>query len=107
MKASFLRRPALASLIGLAAVISSGCVVTGGGYGYGDGVGIGVDYYEPYGAVYGGWAPSYHVAPVRDDYHRPESGSGHPAPHAYRAAPPSRSMPSIPSRSGSGDSRSH
>jgi hypothetical protein len=32
--------------------------------GYDDGVGIGVDYYEPYGAVYGGWAPSNHVAPV-------------------------------------------
>src|SRR5271167_2011039 len=107
MTASFLRRSALASLIGLAAVLSSGCVATGGGYGYGDGVGIGVDYYEPYGAVYGGWAPSYHVAPVRDGYHRPDSGSGHPAQHAYRSAPASHSVPSIPSRSSSGGSRSH
>ena len=107
MNNSFLRWSAIAFVIGLFTLMSTGCVVTGGGYEYEDGVGIGLDYYEPYGAVYGGWGPGYRVGPVRDGYHRPDSGGGHPPPHAYRSAPPSHSVPSIPSRSRSGGSRQH
>ena len=103
-----LRWSAIAFVIGLFTVLSSGCAVTGGGYGYGydGGVGIGLDYYEPYGAYggwgpgYGGWGPGYHVGPFRDGAHRPDRGGGHPPPHAYRSAPASHPMPSIPSRSG-------
>ncbi|HEY8024442.1 MAG TPA: hypothetical protein VIF60_07750 [Burkholderiaceae bacterium] len=77
-----------------------GCVVAGGG-GYGNGgggaeIGIGVDYYEPFGGVYGDWAPGYRVGPYRDGGHgRGEGGS---RPHAYRPAPGSHPMPSIPGR---------
>jgi hypothetical protein len=48
-----------------------------------------VDYYEPYGAVYGGWGPGYHVAPFRGGAHRGAGGGG---THAYRSAPASHSM---------------
>ena len=106
MNILLLRWSAIAFAIGLFTVLASGCVVTGGGYGYDDGVGIGLDYYQPYGAVYGGWGPGYRVGPIRDGYQRPDRGGGQPAPHAYRSAPASRSMPSIPSRSRSGGSRS-
>ena len=90
MNISLLRWSAIAFVIGLFTVLSSGCAVTGGGYGYGydGGVGIGLDYYEPYGA-YGGWGPGYggcgpgyHVGPFRDGAHRPDRGGGHPPPHA-------------------------
>ena len=100
MNVLLLRWAASALVIGLFTVLSTGCVVTGGGYGYDGGAGIGLDYYEPYGADYGGWGPGYHVAPFRDVDHRPDRGGGRPAPHAYRAAPASHSIPSIPSRSG-------
>ena len=106
MNAAHLRWSAIALVIGLFMVLSSGCVVTGGGYGYDGDVGIGVDYYEPYGVDYGGWGPGYRVGPFRDGAHRPERGSGQPPAHAYKPAPASRSMPSIPSRSRSGGSRS-
>jgi hypothetical protein len=91
------------------AVLLSGCVV-GGGYGGGYdgdvGVGVGVDYYEPAGVVYGGWGPGYHVGPYRggergrDVGHARGGGS-----HAYRAAPASHSIPSIPSGSRSSGNR--
>lgn len=98
------RWPAIAVVIGLFAVLSSGCAVTAGGYGYdsGVGVGIGLNYYEPYGVDYGGWGPGYAVGPVRGGGYRVDHGRGQPAPHAYRSAPTSRSAPSIPSRSRSG-----
>jgi len=104
---SLLRRLALAFVVLTLMVLLSGCVVTGGGYGYDDGGYIGADYYEPAGVYYGGWGPGYQVGPVRgDDHrdHRPTGGGG----HAYRSAPASHSMPSIPSqsRSGGGGGRS-
>lgn len=107
MNISLVRWSASAFVIGLFTVLSSGCVVPDGGYGYGydAGVDIGLDYYEPYGDVYDGWGPGYLVVPFRDRSHRPDHG-GHLRPHAYRSAPSTHSIPSIPSRPRSGDSRS-
>jgi hypothetical protein len=98
-----LRWSSVAALIGLLGVLS-GCIVPGGDYGYDGGVAYGADYYEPYGAVYGGWGPGYRVGPVRDGGYRSDHGGGEG--HAYRAAPASHSIPSIPSRSRSGGGRS-
>jgi hypothetical protein len=84
----------------------SGCFLPGGGYGYDDGGGIGAAYYEPFGFNYGGWGHGYQVAPVRGGDHRPTSGGGHTSARTYRSAPASHSMPSIPSHSRSGGSRS-
>jgi hypothetical protein len=98
MNTLILRFSALTLAIGLCAGVLSGCVAEGGGYGYNDNVavGVGLDYYEPYGAVYGGWGPGYRVAPFRGgDYHGVRGGAG----HAYRSAPASHAMPSIPSGS--------
>jgi hypothetical protein len=50
--------------------------------------------YEPSGYGYGGWGPGYHVGPSRGGERRPPMSS----PRAYRAAPPSRGVPSLPSR---------
>lgn len=101
MNILLLRWSALA-FVGLTlTVVLSGCILPGGGYGYGGG-----DYYEPYGVDYGGWGPDYRVAPFRGGDHRPTGEGGHGSAHAYRAAPASRSMPSIPSGSRSGGSRS-
>ena len=106
MNILLVRWSAIAFVIGLFTALSSGCVVPGDGYGYDARVGIGLDYYEPYGAFYGGWGPGYNVGPYRDGGHRPGPGGGHPPPHAYRSAPESQSMPSLPSRPRSRDSRS-
>jgi hypothetical protein len=99
MNTLLLRGTAIAIVMGLLAILSYGCAVSGGGYGYDGG---GLDYYEPYGVDYGGWGPGYRVAPFRDGGQR--SGGGG---HAYRAAPASHAMPSIPSgsRSGGGGGR--
>ena len=70
------------------------CIAAGPGYDGGVGVTYVGDYYEPYGYDYGGWGPAYHVAPPRGDQRRPE----HPSPHAYRPAPRSRAIPTIPTR---------
>jgi hypothetical protein len=99
MNKRLLRWSAIACGIGLFAVLSVGCVVDGGGYAY-DGGAIGADYYEPYGAVYGGWGPGFHVAPFRGGDHRSAGGA-----HAFRSAPASRPMPSIPSGARSGGGR--
>jgi hypothetical protein len=97
-----LRRLVLAFVVLILTVLLSGCFFPGGGY-Y-DGEDIGPGYYEPYGVVYGGWGPDYHVAPFRGGEHqRPTSGGGHTPTRAYRSAPASHSMPSIPSKSRSGD----
>jgi len=99
-----IRWSAFAFVIGLCTVLSSGCVV-GDGYGYGGGVDVGVDYYDPVGIDFGGWGPGYRVGPSRGS-DRPAGRGGQ---HAYRAAPASRAMPSIPSHSApsrSGGSRS-
>jgi hypothetical protein len=85
-------------------VLLSGCFWPGGGY-Y-DGEDFGPGYYEPSGVVYGGWGPGYHVAPFRGGEHqRPTSGGGHASTRAYRSAPASHAMPSIPSKSRSGGGR--
>ena len=102
MKALSLRHPAIRSAafviaIGMSAVLPSGCLAPGG---YDDGGTVGVDYYEPYGADYGGWGSGYRVGP----YHGGggDRGGDHGSSHAYRSAPAGRSMPSIPSRSRGG-----
>ena len=98
----------------LLAAALSGCAVSDGAYapGFDDsydyggvGVGIGFDYYEPYGAYYGGWGPSYHVAPYRGSEPHWDRGAARGSPHPYRSAPESRPMPSIPSHSRSGGTR--
>lgn len=56
----------------------------------------------PYGYDYGGWQPGYRVGPPpRGGYDRRGWQSHGPRP-AYRAAAPSRSIPSIPMRSRGG-----
>lgn len=107
MNSSLLRWVATALVIGLVAVLSTGCVVAGAGYGYDGGAGYGLDYYEPYGVDYGGWGAGYQVAPFRGGDHRAVTNGGRAAPHAFRAAPASRSMPSIPSGSRSGGGGGH
>jgi hypothetical protein len=87
-------------------VMLSGCFFPGGGYGYDDGGGIGATYYEPSGFDYGGWGHGYQVAPFRGGDHHPTGGGSHTSTRAYRSAPASHSMPSIPSHSRSGGSRS-
>jgi hypothetical protein len=106
MNTLLVRWSAIALLLGLFTVLSSGCVVPGDGYGYNGDVGVGVDYYEPYGAFYGGWGPGYDVGPYRDGGHGPDRRGGQSSAHSYRSTPASHSMPSIPSRSRSGGSRS-
>lgn len=102
MSAALSRWSVTALAIGLVALLSFGCVVAGGGYGD---AGYGLGYYQPYGVPVGGWGADYHVAPYREGEHRRDEGGGRPAAHAYRPAPASRAMPSIPShpRTGGGD----
>jgi len=109
MKTLFNRWSAIASVAGLLTVLLAGCVATGDGYGYGyaGGVGIGVDYYEPFGAYYGGWGPGYNVGPMRGGGYHPNRGGGQPPLHAFRPAPESHSLPSIPSRPHFGELRPH
>jgi len=89
-----------AVVIALLAALAFGCVAPDGYYGGTAGYGLG--YYQPYGVEYGGWGPTYFVAPFRDHgherepEHRAEHG-GHEAPHAFHAAPAGRAMPSLPS----------
>jgi hypothetical protein len=113
VKIILLRWLALVFVVLTLTVLLSGCVVTGGGYGYPDGGGIGAVYYESPGIEYGGWGAGYQVAPFRDGDHRlrsgdrrQTSGGGRASTPAYRPAPASRAMPSIPSKSRSGGSQS-
>jgi hypothetical protein len=89
---------ASALAIGLLALLD-GCVAGGVGYEEGGGVSYQADFYEPYGYEYGGWGPGYRVGPWLGGDHRPDGRPGNSRPPAYRPAAPSRSMPSIPSRS--------
>ncbi len=100
MNILLLRRLTLAFVICMLTVLLSGCILGGGGY-YDDG-----GYYEPSGVVYGGWGPDYQVGPYRGGDHRPTSGDSHASARAYKSAPASHSMPSIPSQSRSSSSRS-
>lgn len=73
---------------------------------YGDGW---PGYYEPYGFYPTTWGPAYYVAPFRDrefEEHRKEEFREHHrnnpvVTHAFRAAPTSGPVPSIPSRASS------
>ena len=92
-------------VIALLVAVSSSCAVSGGGYGYngnyGTSMDIGVGYYEPFGGSYGGWGPGYNVGPFRGGDHRSDSFNmhrGRSLQRAFRPAPSSHSMPSIPSR---------
>lgn len=83
------RRWSVRALGFLLLTVLTACVVPDAGY-----VG-GV--YEPSGYGYGGWRPGYHVGPSRGDERRREQPK-QPSPRAYRPAPPTRGIPSIPSR---------
>jgi len=101
MSIVFSRLPLRTLMAGALMLTTVGCVVPAdGGYGYGYG-GVGAAYYEPYGYNYGGWGNGYQVAPYRDGDHRQWNGGGG-YNHAYRAAPASRSVPSIASHARSG-----
>jgi hypothetical protein len=98
MNRKMLRRAASAGLVGLFALVSTGCAVTGDGYGYDNGlnVGIGLGYYQPYNSYYGGWDSGYRVAPYRGGgNYRPDRGP-RSVPHSFRPAPGTRPVPSIP-----------
>jgi hypothetical protein len=87
-------------LIALQACVGGGVAYEGGGYG--------VDYYEPYGYVYGDWGPGYYVGPYRRGWHHDGGHDDHGPgvrpgprprpPRPFRPAAPGRAMPSIPSR---------
>ena len=73
-------------------------VSTDYGYWGGPAYGYDVDYFYGPPAIYGGWGPDYYVGPPRHWDGRPPGvrPGGSPSP-AFRAAPASRPMPSIPS----------
>lgn len=79
------RRWRVSALGLLLLAVLSACAVTGAGY-------VGGVYESDYDVV--GWRHGYHVGPPRGGERRPE----HVSPRAYRPAPPTRSVPSIPSR---------
>jgi hypothetical protein len=92
-------RRSLAGLMAVAIVLVLEACVAGPGYEGGVvEASYGADFYEPYGYDYGGWGPGYRVGPPRGGEGHPDH---HPGGHAppYRAAAPSRGMPSIPTRS--------
>lgn len=96
---SLVKRRSLRGSIVLVLAVAGGCVA-GAGYEGDVGVGYGVGFYEPYGYEYGGWGPGYRVGPPRRGFDRPGRADSHGAPHpSYRPAPPSRSMPSLPTHS--------
>jgi hypothetical protein len=104
------RWPAAFAVIGLLAMAPAGCAVDGAGYsgGYSDGYGYGADYYEPYGYSYGGWGSGYYVGPYRTGGRRDDFDGRRSGAHAYRSAPASHGMPSIPSgRRGGGAGGGH
>lgn len=105
MKSLNLRWPAAALLVAM----SGGCAVSDGGYGYdggyGNNVGIGAGYYQPFDGNYGGWEPGYNVGPFRGGERRGgdvDRRGGQPPQRAFRSAPASHPMPSIPAHGGDG-----
>jgi hypothetical protein len=97
-----LRWSSAAAIAALFIIAPTGCAVEGGGPVYGGGYGYGADYYDSYGADYGGWGDGYYVGPYRDGGYRGRDG-GHGGSHAYRPASGGHGIPSIPSGSRSGD----
>ena len=102
MKPRRSRLPAIIVASGLVSVLLSGCAITGADVAsFANGMAMGLDYYEPYQpdvAVYGGWAPGYHVAPTPVYRPRPDHNSGHDTAHPAKAPPPSHTLPSLPTR---------
>jgi hypothetical protein len=97
---TLVKRRSLSALTLASLAVLAGCVVGGGGYDGGASVGYDVGFYEPFGYDYGGWGPGYGVGLPRRGYDRDRRPDEHAAPHpSYRPASPSRSMPSLPSRS--------
>jgi hypothetical protein len=97
---SIVLRLGAASAVGVVLLtFVSACVVPGEGYERSSGVAYGVNYYEPSGHAYGGWPPGYKVAPPRGGDPHAEHARYEPPPQAYRPAPSSRQLPSIPTRS--------
>lgn len=90
----------------LLALLCNGCVVPGDRYNSGR-ISYGVDFYEPYGQDYGGWGPGYMVGPPRNGDRHFTTRHFSPSPHAYRPAPLSRPLPSLPTHSRPGRSRRH
>jgi squid-like protein/heterogeneous nuclear ribonucleoprotein A1/A3 len=98
------RRWVMGAFGAVALAMAQSCAVEGVGV---DGtVGVGYDagyygggYYEPYGYDYGGWGGGYRVGPGRGGDRRGGGSRG------YRAAPSSRSAPSIPNGSRGGGGR--
>ena len=100
-------RRSSAAIIGLVVIVAAGCAVDGVGYG-GAGYAYGADYYEPYGVDYGGWGDGYFVGPYREGGgYRGGFGGGRSGGHAYRSAPASHGMPSIPSGARGGGGGAH
>ncbi len=91
------RRKAIAAPILLLAALSLGCVAQGGQFRATAAYGVG--YYGPVGYNFGGWGPRYRVAPYRAAIGGVPVVRGRRAPHAFRAAPFGRPVPSIPWRS--------
>lgn len=81
-----LRRLSVSALGILLLTVLYACLVPDRGY-------VGGVYESP-GYEYSGWGPGYRVGPPRRGERRPEKSSA----HAYRPAPPSRPVPSIPTR---------
>jgi hypothetical protein len=109
-----LRWTPAAALAGFLMVAPTGCAVDGAGYGYDGGYAYGADYYGPVGDDYGAWGDGYYVGPYRGGgYYRGGDhggdhggwGGGHPGGHAFRGAPASRGIPSIPSGGHGGSGR--
>jgi hypothetical protein len=100
------RLPAWLVMVGVSLIVLVGCVGEGGGY-YGGVPSYGLDYYSAYGLDYGVWGPTYDVAPYYrarpyEHYRGGFAYGGRPAPNAFRPAPASRGIPSIPSGRGGG-----
>jgi hypothetical protein len=107
------RWPVRGLMAAFCALIVWGCAVTDVGYAPGYDAGW-PGYYEPTGGLYGGWGPGFQVGPYYGGGIFRRGGGGGPAwrggdggHHAYRAAPGSQPMPTIPSggRGGAGRRR--
>ena len=116
MRVAIIRQSTLGLVVVLIMALA-GCVGVGG---------YGVGFYEPAGYDYGGWQRGYLGPPPRGGYEhqarpdehqaRPDEHQARPDEHqarsdahgsqpSYRPAPPSRSIPSIPTQSRGGQSR--
>jgi hypothetical protein len=100
-----LRQRSTAVLAAASLAFLAGCWASlgdNGGVGVGVAVPYGVDLYEPSGYEYGRWPSTYYVAPPRvyrdHDDHRVSRDRNRAQKPAFRPAPHSRPVPSLPSR---------